>query len=330
MDDKNSTVSLTTLKAALGNNFSLAGETPLPGDVAAEAGSLVKTLRTEAIRPISTIHQNACLVHIYPTGPEMGTRYTLGDFPLVMGRDGECGICIADQSVSRRHARIHPRTDGYYAEDLGSTNGTYVNDVAAVMVKLRDGDYLRVGSCIYRFLMGGNVETDYHAVIYKLTIVDALTDAHNKRFLLEFLERELVRSGRYHRPLSLLIFDIDHFKSINDTLGHLGGDFVLREFAARLRPMVRSDELLARYGGEEFAVVLPEATREGAAAVAERLRQIIADKPFLYEGVTIPLTVSVGVATTVGDERMTPTDLIALADQRLFDAKRQGRNCVAN
>jgi len=290
----------------------------------------MKTLRTEAVRPISTTHQNACLIHIYPTGPQMGTRYPLSEFPLVIGRDGECGICIPDNSVSRRHARINPRSDGYHAEDLGSTNGTYVNDVAAIMTRLKDGDYLRVGSCIYRFLMGGNVEADYHAVIYKLTIVDALTDIHNKRFMLEFLERELVRSGRYHRPLSLLMFDIDHFKEVNDTLGHLGGDYVLRELAARIKPLIRSDELFARYGGEEFAVVLPEATREGAFTAADRLRLIVADKPFLYEGILVPATVSVGVATTVGDERMTPVKLIELADQRLYDAKHQGRNCVTH
>src|SRR5207248_2398309 len=208
--------------------------------------------------------------------------------------------------------------DGYYAEDLGSTNGTYVNDVAAVMTKLKDGDYLRVGGCIYRFLMGGNVEADYHDVIYKLTIVDALTDVHNKRYLLEFLARELVRSGRYQRPLSLLMFDLDHFKAINDTLGHLGGDFVLRELAGRLKPLVRSDELLARYGGEEFAVVLPEATRDGALAVADRLRVVVAEAPFVYEGVAVPVTISVGAATTVGDESMTPAGLIERADQKLY------------
>ena len=245
----------TTLR---GNRQPVTNTTPIRS-LRAEAESLMKTLRTEAVRPVSTTNQNACLIHIYPTGPKMGVRYPLGEYPLILGRDTECGLCIPDNSVSRRHARIHPRSDGYYTEDLGSTNGTYINDVAAVMTKLKDGDYLRVGSCIYRFLMGGNVEADYHAVIYKLTIVDALTDIHNKRFMLEFLERELVRSGRYHRPLSLLMFDIDHFKQVNDTLGHLGGDYVLRELAARIKPLIRSDELFARYGGEEFAVVQPEA-----------------------------------------------------------------------
>jgi two-component system, cell cycle response regulator len=327
MTDEHSSLSASKDMFA-GNSAPLTTTTPVR-NLRVEAESLTKTLRTDA-RPVSTTHQNACLIHIYPTSPKMGTRYPLSDFPMVLGRDPECGICIADGSVSRRHARIHPRNDGYFAEDLGSTNGTYVNDVAAVMTRLKDGDYLRIGSCIYRFLMGGNVEADYHAVIYKLTIVDALTDIHNKRALLEFLERELVRSGRYHRPLSLLMFDIDHFKAVNDTLGHLGGDHVLRELAARIKPLIRSDELFARYGGEEFSVVLPEATRDGAVSVGERLRRVIAEKPFCYEGVSVPVTISIGVATTIGDERMTATQLIELADQRLYDAKSQGRNRVAN
>src|SRR5882724_8864767 len=233
---------------------------------------VTETWVTAPDRPVSIASRSACLVHIYPTGPSMGTRYTLGDAPLVIGRASDCNIRINDHSVSRRHARIQPGADGYYAVDLQSTNGTYINDIPASMYKLKDGDYLRVGNCIYRFLMGGNVETEYHEEIYRLTIIDGLTEIHNKRYLVEFLDRELARSGRYGRPLSLVMIDIDRFRIINETLGHLGGDFTLRELAARIKGNVRKEELFARYGGEEFAVVLPETTREGAAKLSERLR----------------------------------------------------------
>src|SRR5207245_2245668 len=165
--------------------------------------------------------------------------------------------------------RIQPGADGYYAVDLQSTNGTFVNDHPASMYKLKDGDYLRVGNCIYRFLIGGNVEAEYHEEIYRLTIIDALTDIHNKRYLVEFLDRELARSARYRRPLALVLFDLDLFKKVNDNLGHLGGDFTLREVAACVKGSVRKEELFARYGGEEFAVVLPETGREGAVQVGE-------------------------------------------------------------
>src|SRR5437667_3484574 len=206
---------------------------------------VTETWVTAPERPVSVTNRNACLVHIYPTGPGMGSRYPLTDEPLVLGRGSDCEIRINDHSVSRKHARIQPGIDGYYAVDLQSTNGTYVNDIPASMCKLKDGDYLRVGNCIYRFLMGGNVETEYHEEIYRLTIIDALTDIHNKRFLLEFLDRELARSARHGRPLALMMIDIDQFKAINDHLGHLGGDFTLRELANGIKKSIRKEDLFA-------------------------------------------------------------------------------------
>lgn len=279
-------------------------------------------------RPVSLSSRNACLVHIYPTGPSMGTRYTIGDAPLILGRATDCDIRINDHSVSRSHARIQPGADGFYAVDLQSTNGTYVNDIPASMYKLKDGDYLRVGNCIYRFLMGGNVEAEYHEEIYRLTIIDGLTEIHNKRYLMEFLDRELARSSRYDRPLSLLICDIDRFKSINDRFGHLGGNFVLRELANRIKGNIRKEELFARYGGEEFAVVLPETKQDGALILAERLCKVINQTPFVFENETFEVTISGGLATTQGKANITPMELIRRSDEKLYQAKEEGRNRV--
>jgi two-component system cell cycle response regulator len=291
---------------------------------------VTETWVTMPERPVSMGHRDACLVHIYPTSAGMGTRYTVADMPVVIGRGNDCDVQINDHSVSRRHARIQPSADGYYAADLQSTNGTFVNDVPAAMHKLKDGDYLRVGNCIYRFLMGGNVEAEYHEEIYRLTIIDALTDIHNKRYLVEFLDRELARSGRYARPLALVLFDIDRFRLINEQLGHLGGDFTLRELTARIKGAVRKEELFARYGGEEFAIVLPETTREGAVTLCERIRKVVEAQPFLFEQTTYQITISLGVATTMGDVTMTPEELIRLADEKLYEAKSQGRNRVVS
>jgi len=287
-----------------------------------------ETLTTRPQLPLVGTNRNACLVHIYPTGPGMGTRYTLGDGPITLGRGSDCDICIHDNSVSRRHARIESGEDGFFADDLQSTNGTYVNDVSASMYKLHDGDYLRVGNCIYRFLMGGNVEAEYHEEIYRLTIIDALTEVPNKRFLMEFLDRELARSCRYNRPLALVLFDVDHFKLINDDLGHLGGDFALRELAGRIKGNIRKEELFARYGGEEFVIILPETGPEHAIELGERLRLLIASEPFRYEGRPFQVTISLGVAAISGEANFTPRELIALADEKLYEAKRQGRNRV--
>jgi diguanylate cyclase (GGDEF)-like protein len=286
------------------------------------------TLVTLPSRPPSSSNRNACLVHIYPTGPGMGSRYTLGDAPLILGRDTDCDICINDQSVSRRHVRIQPGIDGHYAVDLQSTNGTFVNDRPASMYKLKDGDYLRVGNWIFRYLAGGNVEAEYHEEIYRLTIIDALTGIHNKRSLLDFLDRELARSARHNRPLSLILFDLDHFKAVNDKLGHLAGDHTLRELASSVKAVVRREELFARYGGEEFAVALPETTKDGAFQMAKRLRELIEKKTFQYEGQTFQITISLGVVSTEGDENLTPNELVRQADEKLYQAKNSGRNRV--
>jgi two-component system cell cycle response regulator len=287
-----------------------------------------ETWVTAPDRLVSTTRRDACVVHIYPTGPGMGARYPLSDAPMVLGRGNDCDIRINDHSVSRRHARIQPGADGYYAVDLQSTNGTFVNDIPVSICKMKDGDYLRVGNCIYRFLAGGNVEAEYHEEIYRLTIIDALTDIHNKRYLLEFLDRELSRSARYNRPLALIMFDLDRFKTINDEMGHLGGDFTLRELSATVKASIRKEELFARYGGEEFVIVLPETTMENGVLVAERIRALVERHPFQYEGKTIPVTVSVGVAATTGETALTPHELIRQADDKLFAAKSAGRNRV--
>jgi diguanylate cyclase (GGDEF)-like protein len=289
------------------------------------------TLCTPVARPLPRACRDACLVHIYPSGPAMGRRYTLSSTAgMVIGRGGDCAILIDDHSVSRKHARVDPLPDGYYASDLNSTNGTYVNDMPVERQLLSDGDYLRVGNCIYRFLAGGNVEAEYHEEIYRLAIIDGLTDIPNKRYLYEFLSRELARAQRHQRPLAVLMFDLDRFKSVNDEMGHLCGDHVLRELAGRLKGVVRAEELLARYGGEEFVAVLPECTREEALTVAERLRHLVEAQPFRFDGAELKITVSLGVGVTEGGELISPTQLLERADVKLYEAKRAGRNRVVS
>lgn len=295
------------------------------------AEKVSETWITTPKRLVSAVKREACLVHIYPTGSTMGCRYPLADRTLVLGRGEESDIRLADHSVSRKHAKIEPADDGYLVSDNHSTNGTFVNDKQLDGPRLlKDGDYLRVGNCLYRYLAGGNIEAEYHEEIYRLTILDGLTQIHNTRYLDEFLSREVVRSQRHNRPLSVLALDIDKFKSINDSLGHLCGDFVLRELAGVVRGLVRQEDLFARSGGEEFVVVLVETTKEGAVQVAERLRQAVADHVFRFEAAPINLTVSIGLATTAGDPTVTPTDLRHEADQKLYEAKRTGRNRVCS
>jgi diguanylate cyclase (GGDEF)-like protein len=273
--------------------------------------------------------REACLVHIYPSGPTMGRRYPLTESEIVVGRGENCTICIPDNSVSRMHAQLQATADGFRVTDLGSKNGTFVNDRQLdAPTQLSDGDNLRIGNFLYRYLAGGSVEADYHEEIYRLTIRDGLTRAHNRRALTEFLERELVRAERHRRPLAVLMIDIDHFKSINDTRGHLCGDLVLRKLADCLSDRIRAEDLFARYGGEEFCMVLVETTLEEAREIGERVRRAVSDLEIPFEGAVIRITVSIGVAGTTGETHVLSRDLIQRADEKLYEAKRSGRNRV--
>jgi len=266
-----------------------------------------------------------CLVVIYSSDARMfGKRHVLGSEPVTCGRGSENTVVLENDSVSRRHCRIEKRGRSYHVRDLNSTNGTYVNDELVTDYQLRRGDQVKIGDTIFKFLSGSDMEAQYHEVIYRMTIVDGLTQVNNKRYLLETLEREIPRGRRHDRPLTLVMFDIDHFKHINDTYGHLAGDYVLKEMAQLVKNRLRPDDIIGRYGGEEFAIVLPETDLEGAVHIAEELRTLIERHPFVFEQERINVTVSLGAAQLT--DEMDVLRFIKAADERLYAAKREGRN----
>ena len=285
----------------------------------------VVTVITKAPQKGGEDSREGCLVIIY--GDDLGRRVPLGNEPCIIGRSSKCDVQLDQESVSRNHARINRQRATYVIRDLGSTNGTYVNDELVDEVVLRDGDQIKVGRTIFKFIVSGNMEAQYHEEIYRLMTVDGLTELHNKRFFNEALERESSRSQRYSRAFSLVLFDIDHFKKINDTFGHLAGDSVLRQLGALVRTKVRRDDIPARTGGEEFGVIVPEVGREGAIQLAEKLRASVEAAVFKFEGTHIPITISIGVAEWA-DPIADPQELVKVADEHLYEAKRGGRNRV--
>ena len=271
--------------------------------------------------------RDACLVVIY--GDDMGRRIPLGTGPMTLGRSSSCDVQIDQESVSRNHCRVSFDGKRYVVQDLGSTNGTYVNDELVEEQRLKDGDQIKVGRTILKFITGGNIEGQYHEEIYRLMTVDGLTELHNKRFFEEAIEKEVSRSQRYTRELSLVLFDIDFFKRINDTYGHLAGDAVLRQLGTIVRGRLRSHDIAARVGGEEFAILLPEVDRAGAVKLAEELRRLVQQSIFRFEGVRIDVTISLGVtewSTQIGNVE----SFIRTADEKLYEAKRRGRNRVVS
>ncbi|MEM8995217.1 MAG: GGDEF domain-containing protein [Acidobacteriota bacterium] len=268
----------------------------------------------------------AFLVQIY--GGELGRRFPIRG-ELTIGREATNTIVLDLDNVSRRHARCYPSGAGYCIIDLGSTNGTRINGSSIRgETQLRNADLIQIGSSIFKFIAGDDIEAKYHEEIYRLTIIDGLTQIHNKRYFLEFLDRELIRAHRHGRPLSLVLFDVDHFKSLNDEYGHLAGDYVLKKLAEMVNQRVRREDLFARYGGEEFALVLAETDRRAAAELAEIVRGLVEAATFVFDGVTLRVTVSLGIASS--DEHEEPSGLIKAADDRLYVAKNNGRNRVAS
>ncbi len=266
---------------------------------------------------------HACLVCIY--GEEIGKRWLLAE-TVVIGRSSSSDITLDQDAVSRSHAKIQRRALVFLLSDLGSTNGTFVGDRPVVEHILEDGDRVRIGRNIFKFLSGANVEANYHEEIYRLMTIDGLTQTYNRRYFDEALEREVGRTANDGGPLSLVLLDIDHFKRTNDTQGHVVGDAVLRQLAAAITPLVAPPAVFARTGGEEFGVLLPDVARADALKLAEKVRRAVAATKFGVD-LLFSSTISAGVAEWGGGE--SPERLYERADQALYAAKEAGRNRVA-
>jgi len=165
-----------------------------------------------------------------------------------------------------------------------------------------------------------------HDQLRAQAVIDELTGVYNRRYLDEQLSARLAEAQRYNAPFSIGLVDIDHFKKVNDTYGHQVGDLVLAETADIIRQQMRKEDLLARYGGEEFAVMLPHTDRLGAAILAERVREAIAEHKFVVPSATVSITISMGLASFPLDEVEDDFSLLKLTDRRLYEAKRSGRN----
>ena len=261
-------------------------------------------------------------------GPNVGEMFAV-DGVSEIGRGSGVEIRIHDSEISRRHARLVVKNDSVVVEDLGSTNGTFVNGQPIETQPLADGDKIQVGTTtILKFSYHDDLDEQFQRQMYEAALRDGLTGAYNKKYLLDRLETELAFANRHGSKLALVIFDLDHFKSINDTYGHLAGDYVLRNMAEGILATVRKEDVFARYGGEEFVVMSRGIDYEGTLLFADRLREWVERYPFEWEGTRLPVTTSLGVATIPGVKADTPAELIQHADDALYRAKEGGRNRV--
>jgi two-component system, cell cycle response regulator len=296
-DDSNSTVVITDIRKALAASEEEAKQKP------------------------------ACLLVV---GGELnGSIFNLPVGEVVIGRNPDCTIPLDFHGISRRHFTISVDDSEALLTDLQSANGTYLNNnKVTTPVILKRGDMIKIGSVAMKFLPKGDPERLTYDKLLEEAHTDGLTKCYNKAYFNNALELEVKKSKVTGKPLTLLVFDLDHFKKVNDNYGHDAGDYVLKEMSHIIRDHgIRQGDILARYGGEEFCILLPNTNLKQGFEIAERLRNLIQKHEFIYDGKRLPVTASIGTA----DYRQgvnTGTDLFKRADSAVYKSKEGGRNQV--
>lgn len=274
-----------------------------------------------------------CLVMLEGPAGYVGRQWPIDKNDIIIGRSMSSSIFVDDRSVSKSHAKLALSSGDVYIVDLESTNRTVVNDDSIpplVPVKLANNDQIKTGNVLFKFLERGSIEAHAIEQLQTKSEKDPLTGIFNKGALQIKGAESFKRAKLLKVPLSIAVFDIDHFKKINDTHGHSAGDFVLKELAAVIgNKLIRLDDFFARYGGEEFVVILFGSNIVQAAEIGERLRATIESHTFVFQGTKIPVTISVGVAAKEPEMSLWE-ELFAKADTALYTSKKGGRNRVTS
>lgn len=288
-----------------------------------DLGSTKLTTRAAAFgEASSTRHANLVVL----VGAEVGRMYRLERGDTVIGRSQQATVTLDDDSISRQHCTLTRVGDQFVVEDRGSSNGTYVNGDRVSRAVLKDGDKIRVGeTTILRFGLVDGLDERFQQQLYDAALRDALTGAFNKRYFLDSLAKEIRFAARHQSQLVLVMFDLDHFKRVNDTYGHLAGDAILSQLGALALAVLRSEDVFARYGGEEFGVIARGISLAQGAQLAERLRTKVESTPFPIGAESLRVTLSLGVCSW-HPGFVEPAHFIGAADEALYEAKRTGRN----
>jgi two-component system, cell cycle response regulator len=292
--------------------------------------TLVRESETLKLKLKEARKSKPCLV-IY-LGKPQGKVFILTQNPQAIGRGSECEIPILDESLSRKHAEVFKNGAGQHCiRDLRSTNGTFINGrklLPGKATEMKDGDFVKLGNIIFKFIAKGKIDTVFHKDIRTLATRDELTGIPNRKSITTALEEESYKTRKTNEPLSLIMLDLDKFKSVNDDFGHAAGDLVLKESAKVIQSLIRERDYVGRYGGDEFLVLLWNTARTNACIVAERIRAGVEKHSFLFEGKKISVTLSLGVAC-LDDSMESTDDFVKRADEAQYIAKKNGGNQVS-
>lgn len=272
-----------------------------------------------------------CLVVVQ--GEPKGKIYPLQRNIIRLGREPGNDILLDGSSASRRHAEIHIslQKDTFTLVDLNSTNGTFIHNTNVTSAPLQPGDLIYIGDYIFKFTFSDQFQLNYQKQIEDSAQFDNLTGLYTSKSVLTYIHQEVLRAERYIRDFSILILDVDLFKNVNDTYGHLIGSQLLKDLAQMIQTNIRKNvDRPGRYGGDEFLVLLPETPKKSAVNVAERLRKSVETQIFRYDPHQISVTLSIGLASFKEDHQpgASSLELINIADKALYQAKKMGRNRI--
>jgi diguanylate cyclase (GGDEF)-like protein len=277
---------------------------------------------------------------VFLRGELMAIPIPLERDEVVLGRAVEADVRVNDHRASRLHARISTQRDSqsglvrYKITDLGSTNGTLLNGQLITEALLNDGDKVVIGDHLLRFDMLDEIDREFQQQIHRLLAHDELTGLLTSKSFFSELRREAGHADDEARPFCVLMMDVDHFKRVNDTYGHLVGSETLEQIGGLIKGALRAGDVAARFGGEEFAAFLLDADYAQGLVAAERVRAAVEQHEFptvrkgsTGEIRTHHITISLGVAAFPDDAR-DPIELVELADSALYRAKHNGRNRI--
>src|SRR5882724_5606948 len=307
-------------------------------DINEDLSGQTKTRRSAASAKTIQNERRPALVSL--RGELMAVPIPLERSQVIIGRALEADVRINDLRASRLHARINSDHDAqtdntiYSITDLGSTNGTLLNGELITEAQLHDGDKIVIGDHLFRFDMLDEIDREFQHQIHRLLAHDELTGLLTSKSFFSELRREAARAQSESRPFCVLMMDLDHFKEVNDTYGHLVGSKTLEGTGHVIKEALRAGDVASRFGGEEFAAFLLDATYCQGLVAAERVRVAVADHAFPVTRhnsseptATHRITISIVVAA-YPDDATDPLHLVELADSALYRAKRSGRNRI--
>ncbi len=262
-------------------------------------------------------------------GDQIGKIFSLIKQQNIIGRAEDADINLNSSTVSRRHAQINiDDKNSIVIMDLNSSNGTYVNGNRIKEAELHEGDIFSIGIYKLKIASLSKHDTAFFQRMIDGAEKDSLTGVYNKGHIMRLLGSMITQSWHFKRLVSIAMVDIDHFKKINDTYGHIVGDAVLRDIAQLFHVHLRSTDRFGRFGGDEFLIIFDRTSTNDARIISERLRRIITKHKTIYGDKSIEVTVSIGLASNENKQIKDAESFIKLADEKLYSAKKNGRNQV--